>query len=357
MDARIRRSWWSTSFVLALALASLAAAPPKCAGRAGIAARDWAVNPAIVVANSTGDLYALGDVHGDYDRLISLLAAAKIIQGIPAEPGQAKWAAGNAVLVCTGDLIDKGDHSLEVIAALRALIVDAARAGGRVIVTMGNHEAEFLANPNNKKTREFLDELKRKNIDPQAVVEGRDVEHIGEFLRALPFAARVNDWFFAHAGNTKGMTLETLKAALQNDVDRNGYGAKMLADDDSLLEARLKDHPWWEMSDDPDGAGEARLRRYVAALGAGHLVIGHQNEKVTFSDQTHRKKGQMFEKFDGLIFLIDVGMSRAIDASEGSILRVHEDHPLRATIIDNQGQTDRLWTAKPTGSPRRAQDP
>jgi hypothetical protein len=63
------------------------------------------------------------------------------------------------VLVVTGDLIDKWSGSLEVIALLRRLQSDAADQGGRVIITMGNHEAEFLANPLGKKTKEFRSEL------------------------------------------------------------------------------------------------------------------------------------------------------------------------------------------------------
>jgi hypothetical protein len=51
-------------------------------------------------------------VHGDYDRLVALLAAGKVIDPSPVSPERPRWAAGKAVLVCTGDLIDKGPHSL-----------------------------------------------------------------------------------------------------------------------------------------------------------------------------------------------------------------------------------------------------
>jgi hypothetical protein len=77
--------------------------------------RNWIKHPAVVELDTEEDVFAVGDVHGDYDRLVTLLAAGKVIDPDPASPERAGWAAGKAVLVCTGDLIDKGPHSLKVI--------------------------------------------------------------------------------------------------------------------------------------------------------------------------------------------------------------------------------------------------
>ena len=55
------------------ALAQTAAAQNKIA-------RDWAKYPAIVQIDTGEDIFAIGDVHGDYDRLVKLLTAAKIIE-------------------------------------------------------------------------------------------------------------------------------------------------------------------------------------------------------------------------------------------------------------------------------------
>ena len=64
-----------------------------------------------------------------------------------------------------------------------------------------------------------------------------------------------------------------------------------------------------------------------------HLVVGHQPEKVEFDDGTKRRKGEAFQKFDGLVFLIDVGMSRAIDDSRGALLHSKgaTHHPRRSS--------------------------
>jgi hypothetical protein len=290
------------------------------------------------------DVFAVGDVHGDYDRLVALLAGGGIIGPDPETPDRARWRAGKAVLVCTGDLIDKGRRSLEVIALFRALQRDAARAGGRVIVLMGNHEAEFLADPaDDDKALEFLKEVEKKGLDPADVAGGRDALGVGTFLRGLPFAARVNDWFLAHAGHTHGLDLAGLRAELEEEVDAKGYGADILLGKQGLLEARLHNRPWWEKEGEAAEKGTARLERYVRALGAKHLVIGHQPGKVVFADGSTRRKGELCQKFDGLIFLIDVGMSEAIDYSRGALLHIRGGRHVRAFAVFPSGDPQQLW--------------
>ena len=57
--------------------------------------RDWKEHPAIVELDAPQDLYALGDVHGDYDRLVELLSSAKLIAS-PAPPTRPRTPAGRA---------------------------------------------------------------------------------------------------------------------------------------------------------------------------------------------------------------------------------------------------------------------
>jgi hypothetical protein len=329
--------------ILCLTAAELPARA-EAARQQGQFARDWAKYPTVVEVDTPHDVFALGDVHGDYDRLVTLLTTTKILADEPSRPEKARWAAGKAVLVCTGDMIDKGNQALRVIALLRALQESARAAGGRVLVTMGNHEATFLASPTKgKKTEEFRKELLAQGLDPSTVGAGRDTAGVGQFLGNLPFAARVNDWFFAHAGNTHGRTLKQLAADLQAGVERDGFQSAVLQSADSLLEARLHPQPWWEKSGENAAAGKQRLARYVAALGVKHLVIGHQPGNVTFADGTVRKKGQIHQAHDGLIFLIDVGMSRAVGYSTGALLHIQTSKEGRATALFPYDRPHRLW--------------
>ena len=99
----------------------------------------------------------------------------------------------------------------------------------------------------------------------------------------------------------------------QNGVDKDGFGSPQLVDANSMLEARIGEEgpggkAWFEI-ESPQRTREQLLSSYVAALGVKHLVQGHQHQKIVFEDGQQRSAGQMFQ-WRGLLFLIDVGMSR-----------------------------------------------
>jgi hypothetical protein len=331
---------WLPAACLALALGGAAPARAK-----EPAPRNWDKHPAIVEVDTPHAVYALGDVHGDYDRLCTLLVAAGLLEKVPQSPGEVPWKAGKAVLVCTGDLIDKGPKSVAVVTFFQALQLAAEKAGGRVVVTMGNHEADFLANPESDKVTDFREELTGQGIQFRDVAGGTDALGLGKFLRSLPLAARVNDWFFAHAGATRGRSLAQLRSELSDWVDAHGFLIEEKTSPlEPLLNARLNPYPWWQESDKEDAdASRERLAKWVAALGVKHLVVGHQNNKVKFSDGSRREEGKVYAKFDGLIFLIDVGMSRQIDRSKGAVLHIHKGDEKKVTVLFPDGSEEKLW--------------
>ncbi|HWZ41977.1 MAG TPA: metallophosphoesterase [Candidatus Saccharimonadales bacterium] len=319
---------------------------PAKSGSTSTAHRDWTKHPVVLQVDTAEDILAVGDAHADPTRLLGVLVEAKIIEGVPKKSSEISWSAGKSVLVVTGDMIDKWHHSLKVIALLRALQKDAASKGGQVIVTMGNHEAEFLADPTGKKTKDFSDELIAAGIKPQDVASCQG--SLGKFLCELPIAARVNDWFFCHAGNTNNQSIPDLSAAIESGFKKHGFATKQLVGDNSLLEARLNDKgpgglPWFDngsSSTDP----QKLLAQYAAALGVKHIVQGHQPGSVDFPDGKNRSKEDLFQRY-GLLFLIDGGMSKGIEGSTstGGALRISGTSPQTVVATCANGQTMMLW--------------
>src|SRR4051812_25874136 len=83
--------------------------------------RGWSAHPAVVEAALPEQfLFALGDLHGDYEHAVKLLENAGVIEKLApgADPSRVVWKAGKATLVCTGDMIDKGKRSLDVLRLL-----------------------------------------------------------------------------------------------------------------------------------------------------------------------------------------------------------------------------------------------
>jgi hypothetical protein len=265
--------------------------------------RDWSAHPAILQLESVpGDLYAISDVHGGYDRMVALLARNGLIAAAPATPGEAAWAGKDAVLIVAGDMIDKGPQSLEVVDFLIALQRSATTAGGQVIISLGNHEAEFLYDPSNDKAEKangFRAETDRLGIDPIAIASGGEAR--GKWLRELPFAVRVGRWFFAHGGNTAGRSMADVETALRSAVDLHpDYDSPEIVGSNSILESR----DWYD----------ARAAN-AQALAVEHIVVGHDPNVLG-------PAGKIAITSDGLLLRIDCGMSPDVGDSEGKLLRV-----------------------------------
>lgn len=329
-----------TLFVRTIALILIVSTPAW-------ARRDWKTYPAITELPQPPVLLAVGDLHGDYDKAVKLLTGAGVIKPSPARPQEVQWAAGSATLVCTGDMIDKWNQGVEVLEMMQALQASAEASGGRVVILLGNHEAEFLAASGaGKKAVEFADELRNQKIDPAAVASGIDSLGIGAWLRNRPVAAKIGDWFFCHAGNTYGITAAALESQIDTGVDADGFATPALIQPNSLLEAKLNPVPWWIMSSSvtqstKPTSGLTRLSEYAAALGCKHIVMGHQPENVNFGNGLKRSAGQPFN-YGGVLFLIDTGISRGVADGRGIILRISSDANSPVQTIDATGAVSPL---------------
>ncbi len=201
-----------------------------------------AVAPATAAAGAPGRIVAVGDVHGAYDSLLTILRAADLVDGA------GHWAGGDSVLVQTGDILDRGAEVDRVLDLLRRLQEEAADAGGRVVVLLGNHEQMNLlsdfrdvspgafaafADAESPARREraweswaaWLEERAavRRSVPRDTTADLREPwldEHplgffeyqealapagrFGAWLRELPVALQLGDLLFLHAGLSPG---------------------------------------------------------------------------------------------------------------------------------------------------------
>lgn len=81
----------------------------------------------------------IGDVHGQYDKLVALLRAAELIDA------NLLWSGGETNLWFMGDFLDRGPDGVRVIDLVMQLQRQAAAVGGDVRSLLGNHEVLFLA--------------------------------------------------------------------------------------------------------------------------------------------------------------------------------------------------------------------
>lgn len=95
-------------------------------------------DPSAWRADGVPRIVALSDVHGAYEPMLRTLANAGVIDE------ELAWSGGATHLVVVGDLLDRGPDSREAMDLLMRLEGEAAGAGGKVHVLIGNHEAMNL---------------------------------------------------------------------------------------------------------------------------------------------------------------------------------------------------------------------
>ncbi|KAG8892953.1 hypothetical protein FRC01_013857, partial [Tulasnella sp. 417] len=83
-------------------------------------------------------IVAVGDLHGDYPNMMTVLKMAKVV----SENGT--WTGNVDYLVQTGDIVDRGDDTLKMYRYIEKLRVQAQKAGGDVRSHFGNHEVMNL---------------------------------------------------------------------------------------------------------------------------------------------------------------------------------------------------------------------
>ncbi len=165
-------------------------------------------------------IYAVGDIHGHYDKL--LIAHALIADDMAAHK------ADKATVVHIGDLCDRGPDTAKVIQYL----IDGIAAGRDWLVLKGNHDQMLLdfvdggdgSNPRLKSGTNWLHSVigGRATLasygQKKSMLESKDAflrrarggvpqDHV-DFLSSLPVWLRVDGMIFVHAGIRPGFPIE-----------------------------------------------------------------------------------------------------------------------------------------------------
>jgi hypothetical protein len=284
-------------------------------------------------------IVAIGDIHGDYQRFLELLRTAGLVDA------RNSWTGGDAHLVLTGDFVDRGDHSAQVLDLLMDLEPQALKSGGRVHALLGNHEAMNLMGdlryvtkedfagfqrPNskdlqNRQMRAAWDDLKRQGKAPSDEGPWRKkfqdehplgwVEHgldflpngkYGKWLRQRNAIVKINDAVFLHGGISPkyaDMTRSEINTKVRAELADVSKAPKIITDDDGPL--------WYrglaQLPEDDRGIASA-LPRILATQQVRHIVIGHTPQLA------------VNPRFGGRVILIDVGLSKSFDGPPAFLL-------------------------------------
>lgn len=249
-------------------------------------------------------IVALSDIHGQYDLLVRLLRAHRVIDS------QDRWALGRDHLVIAGDVFDRGPGVTEALWLLFQLQQQARAAGGAVHFLLGNHETMALygslryVNPKYTGTAEQLGRSYADLFGPDSV--------LGRWLRTRPVLLKLGDTLFLHGGispdnldlvaamdatnATYQRTLGTPKAQLQTE-----YAAR-------LYDSRSS--PVWYRGYFNGQLDTPAVKALVERLGLARIVVGHTTI------------GEVASFHDGKVIAIDSGIKRG---QSGQLLFIEGD--------------------------------
>lgn len=286
-------------------------------------------------------LVAVGDLNGSDEALVDILRGTGLIDR------HAHWKGGRSELVQLGDLFNRGRSARAAMNRLLSLQREAARAGGKVTVLLGNHEAmvalrheayctehEYLsfATPRERRVwpgrvRRAMRRLLRDHpkrgpilpIEPRLEawkvlnVPGREAlrravgprGRIGRAIRRLPVAYQAGDVVFVHAGllpNWAELGVEGLNKRARDDWKKAKRFIRNLPRESMFI---ATDGPLWDrqLAYGEPGAASA-LRRSLRTLGVARMVIGHTQTGSVRGGSA----GTIHLRFGGRLVLADVGL-------------------------------------------------
>jgi len=318
--------------------------------------------PASCNLSTPNRVVAVGDVHGAYERFVKILQAAQLVDN------RQKWIGRGAVLVQTGDVVDRGPDGRRVLDLLRRLEGEAERAGGRVLALIGNHEvmsmagdlryvspAEYGTFRNGESTDlrdrvltaltgraessargsgekfdrdafrgEFLAQTPLGQIERQLAF-GPEGEY-GRWLRGHDTVVKVNGVLFIHGGispTVAALGCEGINEAVRRELKELPVDGARLS---TFLATRENGPLWYRglaVENEATLAGD--LTMMLEKLQARAIVVGH----------TVTPNNRITARFGGRVVQIDTGMlgeaffpggrASALEIQDGRFVAIYED--------------------------------
>jgi len=229
---------------------------------------------------------AVGDVHGDYGQFVKALRAAGVVDD------KNNWIGGKTHLVQTGDVLDRGPDSRQVMDLLMELEEQSLGEGGRVHALIGNHEAMVLAGD-----MRYVDPGEYAAFGDSAAYRAAMAEDgkYGTWIRGHNAAVKINDVLFVHGGialSRANTPLETINRTIRDEFRESPKSGKGMTRDQS--------GPLWYrgLATDDETILGRDLDAVLRAYGVSRIVVGHTPSK-----------GAITPRADGRVIVIDVGMS------------------------------------------------
>lgn len=291
-------------------------------------------------------LYVLGDIHGQYNDLISLLRTHALLDS------NDQWRGGSAQLVFLGDIFDRGHDVIKILWLIYRLERQARRSGGGAHLVLGNHEIMVL-----------LNDLRYTSGKEKLIARYHGTDYTGMFniqrsvlgrwLSNRPAVMQINDILLSHGGISSQLL----------DVDLKAYN--------DSLHFYMNEEPFPRLLDKKNPGYVPGSAKYVHRLNfffgmespfwyrdyvlkdeppAGLLLTLRQFQ-AAFQIVAHTPVRDITSRFDGKLIAVDLQMP----ATEMLLVVRHrgKPHQLQRLLLDGQRLALREAAGAPAATPEQ----
>ena len=265
-------------------------------------------------------LYAIGDIHGDFNAFILVLKKANLIDH------DYHWCGKNAHVVQVGDILDRKirdveysdeDSEFKIISLILKLQLESYIAGGGFHPIIGNHELMNILG--------MFDYVSPLGIAHFKGLEGRRnyFKIGGDFCKYLSCGwnpiVKIGEFIFCHGGIKTEISnkynIEDINFIMRDTLYGNSvhlhkqYFSELFVDQDSILWNRSYST---DLSQKKNNNLELSLDNTLKKYNAKYMIVGH----------TPQENG-IKSKFNGKVICIDTAMSEAFGKKINKMDRIH----------------------------------
>jgi hypothetical protein len=271
-------------------------------------------------------IIVLGDIHGDYNKMIEMLKIGKVIDS------NNNWIGGETVVVQVGDQIDScrsdgsfhchqpqtndDDNDVEILYFMTELHKKAQEFGGAVYSIMGNHElmnvqGDFSYVSHNNYINFRHGNYTGKEGRYNAFQPGNDIASFLACTRKMALIIGSN--LFVHAGIIDSISSKYNITDLNQILTKYLLGMNIEGVEFNDLLTPHKQSPMWNRTlANGDCSG---LLKTLSSYNVGRLYVGHTPQLTKGIESKCGKK----------LWLTDIGVSKAFKKFGGnSIVQVLE---------------------------------
>ncbi len=256
--------------------------------------------------NTEASIFVVGDIHGRFHALQSLLKN----NGIIDEMG--KWKFGNGQLVFLGDIFDRGSQVTETLWFLHELSFDAEQNGGKLNLLLGNHEVMALTGDHRYINPKYIFFNQYTFTNYFQLFSNKSV--LGNWLRNQNMILQINDNLLMHAGispqfEIKKFTYPEINLALQLYLNSD-----LIIEDGSMADIILgSSGPLWyrgyAFSDEMvPQLPQQFVDNYLKSKGLSRMILGH-NEQYGIS-----------ASYEGKVVSVDVFINDSGNSAQGLLI-------------------------------------